>query len=57
VSSLHPDPASCLPFNKAATRTPRRGSDLVGRDQATDVALTDQARSVLDALIRKARPG
>jgi hypothetical protein len=31
--------------------------NLVERDHATDFALTDQGRSVLDALIRKARPG
>jgi hypothetical protein len=31
--------------------------NLVKRDHATDFALTDQGRSVLDALIRKARPG
>jgi hypothetical protein len=31
--------------------------NLVERDQATDFALTVQGRSVLDALIRKARPG
>jgi hypothetical protein len=31
--------------------------NLVKRDRATDFALTDQGRLVLDALIRKARPG
>jgi hypothetical protein len=31
--------------------------NLVERDHATDFALTDQGRSVLDALIKKARPG
>ena len=31
--------------------------NLVERDHATQLALTDQGRSVLDALIRKARPG
>jgi hypothetical protein len=31
--------------------------NLVKRDHATDFSLTDQGRSVLDALITKARPG
>ena len=31
--------------------------NLVERNHAADFALTDQGRSVLDALIRKARPG
>jgi hypothetical protein len=31
--------------------------NLVKRDHATDFSLTDQGRSVLDALISKARPG
>jgi hypothetical protein len=31
--------------------------NLIGRDHSTDFALTDQGRSVLDALIRKGRPG
>jgi Mn-dependent DtxR family transcriptional regulator len=31
--------------------------NLVEREHAADLVLTDQGRSVLDALIRKARPG